>query len=574
MKLKTKVTLLTTTTFLLGTIGLSSAFYVQYAAVIESRIKRQLTQAATVVKSTINQSGMKDLYEEDSRQTEYYRTNLKRLSEIRDAFGMKYAYVMDVRGPDDFIFLFDTANYEPDEHYDPEAVTFLDPYDDAPNSLKEAVKTGSLVIADEPYTDQWGTFRSAFLPVKNERGEVVAAIGVDLDISDLLALERKALIFTAVAIAIALILALLMAVSLNRWFLKPVTHLVEVLHDATSNLDLSVRYDLQRKDELGDLAESLNDFSEKLGTTVSGISTQSEELAASSEELSATSNQFSENAQSQAASAEQITASIEQIAASMKQVSDGARMQSDGVKDLQKKVEDLYKSIQSSSDKLSDTRDISQQITGSAHEGSQKLEGLRESMGRVLKSSEDMNMIIDIINEISEKINLLSLNASIEAARAGDAGRGFAIVAGEVSRLADETAKSVNSISELLESNTREITEGQKNLSATTESFQTISSHVSQIYTSLQSVGTDVESQREFGQLVDQSARNIENRAREITTSIAEQESGVNEITQSISSISQIAERHSEGASEIASNADSVARISESLRNNIQRFKI
>ncbi|MEQ8351508.1 MAG: hypothetical protein RH862_08500 [Leptospiraceae bacterium] len=78
MKLKTKVTLLTTTTFLLGTIGLSSAFYVQYAAVIESRIKRQLTQAATVVKSTINQSGMMDLYEEDARQTEYYSDQPKK----------------------------------------------------------------------------------------------------------------------------------------------------------------------------------------------------------------------------------------------------------------------------------------------------------------------------------------------------------------------------------------------------------------------------------------------------------------------------------------------------------------
>ena len=92
-----------------------------------------------------------------------------------------------------------------------------------------------------------------------------------------------------------------------------------------------------------------------------------------------------------------------------------------------------------------------------------------------------MQNIVGIINDISDKINLLSLNAAIEAARAGDAGRGFAVVADEISKLADQTAHSIKEISDLIQENETEISRGTENVRASVEMISQIISGVNVI---------------------------------------------------------------------------------------------
>ena len=107
--------------------------------------------------------------------------------------------------------------------------------------------------------------------------------------------------------------------------------------------------------------------------------------------------------------------------------------------------------------KTRDTSSLTESISDQARTGSKSLEDMNESITKISASSGEVKNIIGIINDISDKINLLSLNAAIEAARAGEAGRGFAVVADEISKLADQTAQSIKGISDLIRENDSEI---------------------------------------------------------------------------------------------------------------------
>ena len=127
---------------------------------------------------------------------------------------------------------------------------------------------------------------------------------------------------------------------------------------------------------------------------------------------------------------------------------------------------------------IRETAEVSTQISLKAREGEQSMTGMNSAMTRIIQSSEEMTGIVKIINDISERINLLSLNAAIEAARAGDAGRGFAVVADEISKLADQTASSIKSIDTLIRTNESEIGKGNQNVGAAVEKINYIISDI------------------------------------------------------------------------------------------------
>lgn len=260
---------------------------------------------------------------------------------------------------------------------------------------------------------------------------------------------------------ITIVGALLVGLIFGWIFSKAFTANFKILNDAAERLsdgDLSRKVKLRQgvfSDETEDLANSLNLVVASLRNLVGQIRTSSVNV----NELSL----------SQATTAEEMTATAHEIAGSIEQVSRGAETQAEMVERASRVIREMAEQIDLVAASAADLSASAEETTLSAREGEEMtataLENLKQVLGQIEENGamfdsfsdqvQKIGTIIDVITGIAQKTNLLALNATIEAARAGEYGHGFAVVAEEVSKLADSTSVSAGEITRLIET-TRE----------------------------------------------------------------------------------------------------------------------
>jgi methyl-accepting chemotaxis protein len=195
-------------------------------------------------------------------------------------------------------------------------------------------------------------------------------------------------------------------------------------------------------------------------------------------------------------------------------------------------------------------------------------------MGKITKSSQDMVGIIAIINDISDRINLLSLNAAIEAARAGEAGRGFAVVADEISKLADQTATSIKEIDSLIKLNTDEINLGMNNITGSIRLIARIIEGVTSISTMMDTISAGMKEQTSINTLVLGDADMVKRRSEEIRIATEEQKSAVGEVVKSVGSMNDLTQSNAAGSEQMAQSSESVASMADYLKESMSFFRV
>ncbi|MGV8967016.1 MAG: methyl-accepting chemotaxis protein [Cellulomonas sp.] len=379
------------------------------------------------------------------------------------------------------------------------------------------------------------------------REQVVSplVVKIETDLTDLLTIEDAAaaqaladseasyssartLIIGFILAAIALSIGL--AIGIGKMIAGPMAKAVVVLEGlAEGRLDLQL--DVDTKDEVGQMASALNRAMVKLREAMKLMGQNAQGLAAASEELSAVSSQMKGSADDSALQAQSVSAAAEEVSMNVQTVAAGTEQMSASIREIAKNTNDA---------------------SGVASKAVEIAATARTTVATLGESSSEIGNVIKVINSIAEQTNLLALNATIEAARAGEAGKGFAVVASEVKELARETSKATEDIGNRIEAI-------QNDTKAAVAAIAEIAQIIEQINDTQATIASAVEEQTAT--------------TNEMSRSVTEAATGSTDIASTIMGVARTASETTAAAGSTAQAADELARMAAELQQLVGQFR-
>lgn len=338
--------------------------------------------------------------------------------------------------------------------------------------------------------------------------------------------------------------------------------------------DLSATVRTADSDEVGVMLKAYNSFIARLRTVIQEVMSAAGQLASSSNELAATSDSSAKNSQSQAAATEEITASIEEVSSGIESINSESGVLFERINEVRGRIDGLSLTITEMNRAVDETRVLTGNISSTAKASEGYLSDMSANMERIYKSSREMQSIIGIINDISDKINLLSLNAAIEAARAGESGRGFAVVADEISKLAEQTAQSIKGIATHISQNESETQSFSRNVSEVLGTINAILEGINSINTKASSVFDTMNEGIAANRDIAAEFADLQKRADIIHAATMEQRTAMEEMIKSVSDIGAASQSTASSSEEIASSAAELSVIAEKLKGKVDFFKL
>jgi methyl-accepting chemotaxis protein len=360
--------------------------------------------------------------------------------------------------------------------------------------------------------------------------------------------ERKTALIEALIVGlIGILLQAGLATWLMRAIMKPVDALRLMLMDISQGEgDLTRRLDDTTKDELADISKYFNLFIEKLRGIISNISQTSSQVASASSQLTATAERIAAGAEEVAAQASTVATAGEEMSATSGDIAQNCQMAAEG-------AQRASLSASNGADVVERTVAVMGQIADKVQESARTVESLGAR-------SDQIGAIIGTIEDIADQTNLLALNAAIEAARAGEQGRGFAVVADEVRALAERTTRATREIGEMIKAIQNE----------TKGAVAAMEQGVHQVETGTMEAAKSGQALREILEQVNDVAMQV----NQIATAAEEQTATTGEISSNMQQITEVVLLTSHGANESAAAAAQLHGNAEELQRLVRQFKL
>jgi len=347
------------------------------------------------------------------------------------------------------------------------------------------------------------------------------------------------------ATLVALVFGTGSALLITRSIVRPLEQLVD---HAGKVADGDLTHDIltDRKDDLGRLMMAMQVMTENLRHMVKEVSDGISQIASSAEELSSVTEQTSAGAAQQRDQTDQVATAMNEMTATIQEVAKNAEAAATAASESDTKANDGHGVVSTA---INGIETLAREINQSA-----------ELISRLRDDSANIGTILDVIRDIAEQTNLLALNAAIEAARAGEQGRGFAVVADEVRGLAQRTHQSTGEIEKLVNA----LQQGAKDA-------------VESMHNNIRSAESSVQVSRTAGEALSsiaESVSTIQSMSHQIATAVEEQTSVAEEISENVVSIREVTDQNATANNQIAISSNDLAQLGSDLKRVSERFKV
>ncbi len=355
--------------------------------------------------------------------------------------------------------------------------------------------------------------------------------------------EQVVLIQSTLTAAVIAIFAITFALTLKT-INSSLKALMTTIREVTNTNNVSLRVDVQGKDELSRIGEDFNHLLDNLEGLVSGSQQKAHLLTDSTESMHSQLNGVIEQFQTQSEHTSSMAASVHQMAATINEISESTAVAAEGVHTAASNARSGRVAVQSTLSQIEDlssTLDLSQQ-----------------SISELNSNVDQIGGAVVIIQEIAEQTNLLALNAAIEAARAGEQGRGFAVVADEVRALASRTHQSTEEITNVVSNIQKRMSEVITDIDKCNRQGAQTKVSSQELDSSLSAIITDMD--------------NIQTNSESIASAIEEQGIAMSQVSESINQLTTITDGNMHVAGQCLTEVDSVSSQANEMRNTVSTF--
>lgn len=415
--------------------------------------------------------------------------------------------------------------------------------------------------------------QTIYEPILDTSGKTIGMLFVGVPNAPYEAMIADFIRNLVVFVVAEVLIAALIIYYVSRKIAKPIEQLASAA-ETVSMGNLTVKIDINSKDEVGVLANSMKEMILSLGLLIRQIAQTSEQVAAASEELTA-------NAEQSAQATTQVTTTIMEVA-------DGAEKQASSIAATTSVVEQMSAGIHQVATNANAMSSMADKTTSAANQGDKAVDAAINQMKSIEKSvsssaqmvakldarSKEIGQIVDTISGIAGQTNLLALNAAIEAARAGEQGRGFAIVAEEVRKLAEQSQEAAKQIASLISeiqtetdsaviainAGAREVKVGADVVNNAGHAFREIDSLIGKVSLQIREISAEIQQMASGSQQIVKSVREIDLISKE-TAGQAQ-------------TVSSVTEEQSASMEEIAASSQSLAKMAEEMQGAVRKFKV